>query len=338
MEELIRSNDEMTFASDELVDWFRGQNGRLLVVGAGGKLGPSLIELAADANARAGSPVEILAVSRFSSGGMRAEIEALGVDTLVADVTKEDEVRALPDADMVVYLAGAKFGTDGSEYETWAANTFAPGLIARRYRDARIAALSTGNVYPLREVVKGGADERVAPSPIGEYAMSCLGRERMFEFAARTFDTHVSLIRLNYAVELRYGVLVDLANRILALEPVDLSMGYVNLVWQGYVNEVILRSLDRATSDPFVLNVTGNQTLSVRALAESLGENLGVEPIFAGSEAPTALLSDATLCHRLYGEPRVGIDELVVDTAHWLLSGGATHGKPTKFERRDGKF
>lgn len=338
MKELSHSNDEMVVASDGLIDWFGQQTGRLLVVGAGGKLGPSLLALAADANRRAGLPVEIVAASRFSSDRTRSEIESLGVATIAADVTDVDDVRSLPDANLVVYLAGAKFGTDGNESATWAANAFAPGLVAHRYRGSQIAALSTGNVYPLSAVDSGGPDESVAPDPVGEYAMSCLGRERMFEYAAHEFGTRVSLIRLNYAVELRYGVLVDLAQSIVAAKPIDLAMGHVNLVWQGYVNEVILRSLDHASAQPFRLNLTGDAVLSVRALAQSLGERLGIEPVLTGQEAPTALLSDATLCHQLFGSPRVSIDELVAETAAWIGEGGETHGKPTKFERRDGKF
>ncbi|MCK2034916.1 NAD(P)-dependent oxidoreductase [Microbacterium sp. SSW1-49] len=338
MEKLRHSNEEMIVASDDLVTWFGQQTGRLLVVGAGGKLGPSLLGLAADANRRAGQPVEIVAASRFSDDRARAEIERLGVTTVAADVTDIDDVRALPDADHVVYLAGAKFGTDGNESATWAANTFAPGLVADRYRGSRIAALSTGNVYPLSPVASGGPDESIAPDPVGEYAMSCLGRERMFEYAAHAFGTRVSLIRLNYAVELRYGVLVDLAQAIVDGKTIDLSMGHVNLVWQGYVNEVILRSLDHASAEPFRLNLAGDEVLSVRTLAHALGESLGIEPVLAGQEADTALLSDATLCHRLFGAPRVTIDELVAETAAWIGRGGETHGKPTKFERRDGKF
>lgn len=332
------SNDEMVVASEELVNWFRTQTGRLVVIGAGGKLGPSLLALAADAKERAGKPIEITAVSRFSSDRAKEEVERLGIEVIAADVTDQEAVHALPDAEMVVYLAGAKFGTDGNKSATWVANTFAPGLVARRYRNARISALSTGNVYPLEEVTSGGSTEDMPAGPVGEYAMSCLGRERMFEFAAHEYGTPVSIIRLNYAVELRYGVLVDLATKLLAGDSIDVTMGYVNLVWQGYVNEVILRSLDHASSPPFILNVTGDRILRVRELAMQLGELLGVSPRIVGTEASTALLSNATLSHELFGGPRVEIEELIVQTARWLRAGGETHGKPTKFERRDGKF
>ncbi|SKC72823.1 NAD-dependent epimerase/dehydratase family protein [Krasilnikoviella flava] len=312
--------------------------GDVLVLGAAGKLGPSLVRLAANAVAEAGSGARVTAVSRFSTPGSAERLQAAGAATLVADLTDEAALADLPDSANVVFLVGAKFGSDGNEAGTWHTNTYLPGRVAERFASSRIVALSTGNVYPLVATDDGGSREGDAPGPVGEYAMSCLGRERVLEAMSRRHSTPVSLIRLNYAVEMRYGVLVDLAQQILAEEPIDITTSHVNLVWQGYANEVTLRALRRADSPPFVLNVTGADTLRVHDLALALGQRLGRDVTFVGSEAPTALLSDASRCHDRYGYPAFDVDELVDLTAHWIADGGEVHGKPTKFQRRDGKF
>ncbi|MFF0312595.1 NAD-dependent epimerase/dehydratase family protein [Streptosporangium sp. NPDC004379] len=321
-----------------LVEDLGGLDGDILILGAGGKLGPSLVRLALNAGRAAGSGRRVIAVSRFSEPGLAEALAAEGVTVVPADVADERALRDLPDAENVVFLVGAKFGTQGREHTTWFTNTYLPGRVADRFRDSRIAALSTGNVYPLVPVTGGGSTEDSPEGPVGEYAMSCLGRERVLTHFSETHGTPMSLIRLNYAVELRYGVLVDLAQRILAGEPVDLATGQVNVVWQGYANEVVLRSLSLASAPPYVLNVTGPETISVRQAALALGAALGKEPVFTGEEAPTALLSNAGRCHRLFGYPELTPAELIEHTARWVADGGPLLGKPTKFERRDGRF
>jgi nucleoside-diphosphate-sugar epimerase len=309
--------------------------GDIMILGAGGKLGPSLVRLAL--NATRGDR-RIIAVSRFSEPGLADDLRAAGATVVAADVADDRALRELPDAPNVVFLVGAKFGTHGREHTAWFTNTYLPGRVAERFAGSRIAALSTGNVYPLVPVAGGGCTEDHPVGPVGDYAMSCLGRERVLTHFAEAGGTPMSLIRLNYAVELRYGVLVDLAQKVLAGEPIDLTTGQVNVVWQGYANEVALRSLLLASTPPYVLNVTGPELISVRQAAGALGDVLGKEPVFTGEEAPTALLSNASRCHRLFGYPELTPAELIEHTARWVAEGGPLLGKPTKFERRDGRF
>ncbi|WP_336205672.1 NAD-dependent epimerase/dehydratase family protein [Nonomuraea sp. LPB2021202275-12-8] len=318
-----------------LVDDLAGLDGDIMILGAGGKLGPSLVRLALNATGR---DRRVIAVSRFSEPGLAEALGDEGATVVSADVADERALRELPDAANVVFLVGAKFGTQGREHATWFTNTYLPGRVADRFRDSRIAALSTGNVYPLVPVTSGGSTEDDPTGPVGDYAMSCLGRERVLSHFSETYGTRLSLIRLNYAVELRYGVLVDLAQKILAQEPIDLATGQVNVVWQGYANEVTLRSLLLAGTPPYVLNVTGPELVSVRQAALALGAELGKEPVFTGEEAPTALLSNASRCHRLFGYPEITPLELIEHVARWVTDGGPLLGKPTKFERRDGRF
>ncbi|MGI5291853.1 NAD-dependent epimerase/dehydratase family protein [Nonomuraea polychroma] len=321
--------------SPGLVDDLGKLDGDVMILGAGGKLGPSLVRLAL--NATRGER-RVIAVSRFSEPGLAAALQDEGATVVAADVADEQALRELPDAPNVVFLVGAKFGTQGREHATWFTNAYLPGRVADRFAGSRIAALSTGNVYPLVPVTSGGSTEDSPTGPVGDYAMSCLGRERVLTHFAEKNRTPMSLIRLNYAVELRYGVLVDLAQKVLAGEPVDLTTGQVNVVWQGYANEVALRSLLLADVPPYVLNVTGPELISVRQAAQALGAALGKEPVFTGEEAPTALLSNASRCHRLFGYPELTPAELIEHTARWVADGGPLLGKPTKFERRDGRF
>ncbi|MFF4618173.1 NAD-dependent epimerase/dehydratase family protein [Nonomuraea jabiensis] len=318
-----------------LIDDLSGLDGDILILGAGGKLGPSLVRLALNAT---NGDRRIIAVSRFSEPGLAESLAEDGATVVAADVADEQALRDLPDAPNVVFLVGAKFGTQGREHATWFTNAYLPGRVADRFRHSRIAALSTGNVYPLVPVTSGGSTEDAPTGPVGDYAMSCLGRERVLTHFSETYGTPLSLVRLNYAVELRYGVLVDLAQKVLAGEPVDVSTGQVNVVWQGYANEVTLRSLALASAPPYILNVTGPELLSVRRIALDLGAALGKEPVFTGEEAPTALLSNAGRCHRLFGYPELTPAELIEHTARWVADGGPLLGKPTKFERRDGRF
>lgn len=321
-----------------LVEDMARLDGDVVVLGAGGKLGPSLVRLAVRAIAEAGTGAAVHAVSRFSSASSRRLVEEAGARVVPADLTDERVLADLPDAANVVYLVGAKFGSHGQEAATWATNAYLPGRVAQRYAGSRIAALSTGNVYPLVPVSSGGADEDSEVGPVGEYAMSCLGRERVLSHMAATTGTPTSIIRLNYAVEMRYGVLVDIATRIVAGEPIDVTTGFANVVWQGYANEVTLRSLLHADAPPFVLNLTGPETLSVRTVAARLAQRLDRDVTFVGTEEATALLADASRCHGLFGYPDVTLDELLDHTASWVGAGLPLLGKPTKFQQRDGKF
>jgi nucleoside-diphosphate-sugar epimerase len=253
-------------------------------------------------------------------------------------VADERTLQTLPDATNVIFLVGSKFGSSAAVEATWFTNTFLPGLVALRYRDSRIVALSTGNVYPFAPVGSGGCTEDAPPQPVGEYAMSCLGRERTLGHLAREHGTRMALVRLNYAVEMRYGVLVDVASAVAAGQSVDVTMGHANVVWQGYANEVVLRCLRIAASPPTVLNVTGPETVSIRRVAELVAGRLGVPASIEGTESATALLSDAGRCHRLFGYPEIALHELVELTTDWVAAGLPLLGKPTGFQRRDGRF
>lgn len=313
-------------------------DGDIVVVGAGGKLGPTLVKLAVNALRASGSRSVVYAVSRFGSKSVAEDLEAAGARVVKADITEERELVSLPDAENVVYLVGEKFGSAANQASTWATNAYLPGRIVDRYAGARISALSTGTVYPLVTVGSGGSVEDDALAPIGDYAMSCVGRERVMTHLAERTGTPLALIRLNYAVELRYGVLIDIASMVMAGTPIDVGMGSANVVWQGYANEVTLRALLHASVPPFVLNVTGPETFSVRYVAQRFGQLLERDPQFVGAEDGTAFLSNATKCFGLFGYPSVTLDALIEMTAEWVATGGVTHGKPTKFQKRDGAF
>lgn len=306
--------------------------GDVLVLGAGGKMGPTLARMAA----RAGRG-RVTAVSRFGSAEAARALRDAGVETVSCDLLDRDAVRRLPDAPNIVFMAGQKFGTTGAPSRTWMMNVVVPAICAERYRDSRIVAFSTGNVYPLTAASSRGSSESDVPAPVGEYAASCLGRERVFEDAAER-GTRVSVVRLNYAVDLRYGVLTDLAQKIVAGQPVSLAMGRVNVIWQGDANRFALELLALAASPPLVMNVTGTESLAVRWLATELGARLGVAPTFEAAEAADALLSDTTRMQKLLGAPAVSITTLLDWTADWVKAGRPTLNKPTHFGVRDGRF
>ncbi|MDO5083197.1 NAD(P)-dependent oxidoreductase [Arachnia propionica] len=332
-------DDALTTPGDALVDDLRQGSGDIVILGAGGKMGPSLARLARaglDAAGRDGD--RVVAVSRFSDPRHREELERHGITVMPFDLVEHDDLSVLPDAPNVIHMVGAKFGADRNQSWAWEVNAALPGRIARRYRDSRIVAMSTGNVYPFVSPATGGATEDTPPDPVGEYAQSCLGRERVFQFAAATWGTALSVIRLNYAVDLRYGVLADLATQIMADQPVPLHTGSVNIVWQGYANEVILRSLGHADAEVFTLNLTGTELLEVRRIATRLADLLGHQVHFDGEPEPTALLSDATRCRELFGPSPVDADQLIEWQAAWVRDGLPMTAKPTKWAVRDGKF
>jgi nucleoside-diphosphate-sugar epimerase len=247
-------------------------------------------------------------------------------------------VYRLPDAPHIIFMAAMKFGTTGAEHLTWAMNTYLPGRVAERYRSSRIVAFSTGNVYPLVPVASGGATEATPTAPVGEYAQSALGRERLFQYGSEAFGTPGVLLRLNYAAELRYGVLLDIGLKVFERRAVDLTMGMANVIWQGDANSACLQSLALCQSPPLVINLTGPESLSVRWVALEFGRHFGVEPKFVGEEAPTALLSNSARATRLFGYPTVTPSEMIEWTATWIGAGHGLFGKPTHFETRDGRF
>jgi nucleoside-diphosphate-sugar epimerase len=313
-------------------------DGDLLLLGVAGKMGPSLARRAARARESAGKNYRLIGVSRFSSDSARALLESSGVDTIAGDLLEPGLLDRLPDAPNVIYLAGRKFGSTDAPSLTWAMNVHLPGLVAERYKNARIVAFSSGNIYPLMPVSLGGASEQTLVGPVGEYAQSVLGRERMFEYGSSLYGTRVTLLRLNYAIDLRYGVLLDIGQKVFNRTPVDVSMGSVNVIWQGDANSVCLRCLPFCQSPPFVLNLTGPETVSVRWIAKMFGVRFGVEPIFTGREADTALLNNAARCQRLFGYPTVSLEQMIDWTAAWIGMNGPTLNKPTHFETRDGAF
>jgi nucleoside-diphosphate-sugar epimerase len=313
-------------------------DGDLLILGAGGKMGPSLVRRARRAAEKAGVLKRIVAVARFTDKRLRVGLASDGVEVLVADLLQPGALAQLPDIRNVIFMAGRKFGTTGSEELTWAINTHLPGLVAERYRGSRIVAFSTGNVYPLRSAMQGGAIESTPVAPESEYAQSALGRERMFEYGSRHWGTPVAILRLNYAIDLRYGVLLDIGTAVFERRPIDLRMALVNVIWQGDANSVCLRSFVRCQSPPLILNLAGPETLSVRYIAEEFGRRFGVEPVFSSAEMPTALLSNAAKTHQMFGYPTVTASEMIDWTAAWISTGGARLNKPTHFEVRDGKF
>jgi nucleoside-diphosphate-sugar epimerase len=329
--------DRLSAPSPEVIDSLRAIEGDIVVLGAGGKMGFSVARMARRALDALGRGDAVIAVSRFRSPASRQHFAEAGIPAVPCDLTTTRGIAALPDAPNVIYLAGQKFGTDDAPAHTWMANVVAPALVAERYAGQRVVALSTGNVYPLVPASGPGAAESTPPAPVGEYAWSCLGRERIFENAASA-GTRLALVRLNYAHDLRYGVLTDIAQRIFHGLPVPLQTNWVNVIWQGDANAAVLRCLGLASSPPFVINLTGPEKVEVRAVARTLAALLGREPLFEGTPASDALLSDVSRSTSLFGAPSVSLDRLVRWTAWWVREGRPLLAKPTHFEARDGRF
>lgn len=312
--------------------------GDIVVLGAGGKMGPSLTGMLARAVAELGDRRRVIAISRWSDRAAESALAAMGVTTVECDLLNPSAVEDLPDAPNVIFMAGQKFGSADRPAMTWAMNTVIPANAARRYASARIVAFSTGNVYPLTPVASGGPRETHPVAPVGEYAMSCVGRERVFEYFSGASHTRVAIVRLNYAIDVRYGVLLDLAQRVAAGEPIPLAMGHVNVIWQNDANRIAIECLPRTSAPPYVLNVTGRDTLSVRELANRFGKRLGREPVFAGEEGKDALLSNADLLHATFTPPATSVERMIEHVAAAVEQNAPTLGKPTHFETRDGRF
>lgn len=321
-----------------VVDVLRQNPGDLIVLGVAGKMGPTLARMAKRASDAAGTRRRVIGVARFSTPEAAADLERYGIEALRCDLLDAEALARLPDAPNVIFMAGRKFGSTGHESLTWAMNVYVPALVAQRYAGSRLVAFSTGNVYGLVPVGRGGSVEADQPQPVGEYAMSCLGRERMFEHFSTTLQTPTALLRLNYATELRYGVLVDLAQRIARGEVIDVTMGHVNVIWQGDANAMALAALAHAAVPPFIVNLAGREELSVRETCEALARAMGVPVRFTGDAARDALLSNGTLGHAHLGAPTVDAAQLIAWTADWVKRGGPSLDKPTHFESRDGGF
>jgi nucleoside-diphosphate-sugar epimerase len=323
---------------DGVLETLRAMRGDILVLGAGGKMGLHLCLMLKTALARLGHADHVLAVSRYQTLHSTADFHRYEIETRTCDLADPDQLAALPDWPLVFFLAGAKFGTATNPELLQRMNVDVPTLVVERYRQARIVALSTGCVYAYVAPQTGGSVETDATAPVGDYALSCLGRERAFTAGSRQHGTPVTLVRLNYSVEFRYGVLVDICGKVLRGEPVNVAMGYVNVIWQRDALAQIIRTLPLASSPPFIINIAGDALLSVRELAHEFGRLLHQPVRIEGSEEPTAWLSNSAQGQRLFGKPRATLADMLRWTTAWVRGGGASYHKPTGFEKRDGKF
>lgn len=338
----IASEEELeqvlTQPGPHLVEFIRSVSSPLLIFGAGGKMGPTLAVMARRAAEFAGHPLEIIAISRFSDPPTRKWLDGHGIKTHACDLLEKDALQALPETDNLIYLAGFKFGTARNPSATWAMNTIVPANVTTRYPRARTVALSTGNVYAMTDVTRGGADESHPLTPLGEYANAAVARERILQFYAQRHGTPLCLLRLFYAVELRYGIVSELARGVISGQPIDVSTGSFNCIWQRDANEMILRSLALASAPPAIYNLCQAEAFSVRTIAAELGERLGAAPIFHGVEESTALLGDSRRIIDLLGHPPTPMGKVLDWTAGWVRSGGRDLGKPTRFAVRDGVY
>ena len=338
METVEELENKLSQPSERLIEDVAKIQGDVMILGLGGKMGPSLAKLLKRAIVAAGISKKVMGASRFSNETLYKELTDFGIECHKADLLNDAALNGLPDAKNVIYMAGNKFGTAGNEHFTWAMNAYLPGRVAERYKKSNIVVFSTGNIYPFMPIESGGATENVRPSPVGEYAQSCLGRERVFEHFAIKNSTKMLLYRLNYALDLRYGVLLEIARKVNSEKPIDLSMGHVNVIWQGDANEFAIRSLLHCEFPIHKLNFTGPETISVQWLAEQFGEHFGKKPTFENRPAETALLNNASRSFELFGRPAVSLNEMIMMTVEWVKSGGMEINKPTHFQERKGDF
>jgi len=324
--------------SRRLVDDITRIESDILILGAGGKMGPAMAQLAQDAINEANIQKKVIAVSRFSDNSVPEKLNSFGIETIKADLLNDSDLEKLPEIPNIIYLAGHKFGTTGNESYTWIMNSYLPGKVAEKFQKSNLVVFSSGNVYPLSPVVNGGMTEDMPASPIGEYAQSCLGRERIFEYFSRKNNTPMFIYRLNYANDVTYGVLLEIAKSVKEEREIDLSMGDVNVIWQGDANEIAIRALLHCSIPPKVVNVTGPETISVRWIANEFGKQLNKTPKFIGSESSDALLSNAAECFKIFSYPNVSLKQMIELIGSWVEEGGKTINKPTHFQERKGEF
>jgi len=328
----------LTEPSQALIEDVKKIKGDIMVLGAGGKMGPTLCLLAKKAVEKAGIEKRVIAVSRFTDKFATELLHNNNIETISCDLLDKEKLYALPEVENVIYMAGRKFGTDGSEWLTWAMNSTLPAFVADKFKKSNIVVFSSGNIYPIVPISSGGCKETDKIGPIGEYTMSCLARERAFEYAANQYGTNVFIYRLNFAVDLRYGVLYDMADRIMKGEPISITTPVLNCIWQGSANEIAIRALLHTASPMKIMNITGPETVSIKKAAIELGKHLGKEPIFEGEEGTDAYLSDASEAMEVFGYPSVSMKTLIRWQAEWILDGGRALGKPTHFEERKGSY
>ncbi|MEO6847451.1 MAG: NAD(P)-dependent oxidoreductase [Chthoniobacterales bacterium] len=321
-----------------VIEALRSVKEDVMVLGAGGKMGLHLSMMLRRGFDAIGAKNRVIAVSRFSSLRSTEVFTENGIETISCDLTDARQLGALPTVANIIYMAGAKFGTAGNPGLLHQMNEEVPEMVAKRFPTSRIVAYSTGCVYSFVSPESKGSTEESPTIPPGEYAQSCMGREKVFTRASTDTGTLVSLIRLNYAVEFHYGVLVDICQKVINGEPIEVSMGYVNLIWQGDAIAYSLLALAHCATPPFILNVAGPQIISVRECARRFGKLLGKAAEITGTEEPTAWLSNAEKSYRLFGEPEVSLDQMIEWVAAWLTTSGKTYGKPTGFQVRDGKY
>ncbi|MBS1608669.1 MAG: epimerase, partial [Bacteroidetes bacterium] len=313
-------------------------DGDILIPGVGGKMGPDLARKAKQAIDIAGVKKRVIGVARFTEKGLEEQLNSEGIETIKCDLLNDVQLQALPEVKNIIYMAGMKFGTTGNESLTWAMNSYLPGRVAEKFKDSRIVVFSTGNVYPLVPVTGQGATENLAAEPIGEYGQSCLGRERMFQYFSAKNNTPALIYRLNYANDVTYGVLMEIAKSVRDGQPIDLTMGTASVIWQGDANEIAIRCLHHCNVPAKILNVTGPEIVSFRWLAEEFGKMLKATPVFINEEQSTSFLSNAAECFRLFGYPKVTLKQMMEVIAEWLVQGGKLLSKPTHYAERKGKY
>lgn len=325
-------------SSDDLVNDIAKLDGDILIPGVGGKMGPDLARKAKQAIDIAGVKKRVIGVARFTEKGLEEQLNSEGIETIKCDLLNDVQLQALPEVKNIIYMAGMKFGTTGNESLTWAMNSYLPGRVAEKFKDSRIVVFSTGNVYPLVPVTGQGATENLAAEPIGEYGQSCLGRERMFQYFSAKNNTPALIYRLNYANDVTYGVLMEVAKSVRDGQPIDLTMGTASVIWQGDANEIAIRCLHHCNVPAKILNVTGPEIVSFRWLAEEFGKMLKATPVFINEEQSTSFLSNAAECFRLFGYPKVTLKQMMEVIAEWLVQGGKLLSKPTHYAERKGKY
>lgn len=338
MKTIEELEDQLSLPSEDLIRDFQQIEGDIMILGVGGKMGPSLAKLAVRAIQKSGIDRQVIGVSRFSDVEMKSDLEQNGVKTITADLLVEEDLQKLPEVPNIIYMVGKKFGTNGNEHLTWAMNAYLPGRVAEKFKHSKIVVFSSGNIYPFMSYGSGGATEAVSPSPIGEYAQSTLGRERIFEHFSHRHQIPMLIYRLNYAVEMRYGNVLEIAKAVKNQQPIDLRNGHMNVIWQGDANAIALRSLLHCTYPPKLLNVTGPETISIRWLAEEFGRRFGLTPVFENSEEETTLLNNAAYAHKQFGYPSISLSQIIDWTEEWVNADGKTINKPTHFQVRSGKF